>query len=381
VKESCVKPSDAWRDTAFDRLIARGLEEDRDRSGKACPDADLLAAWFDRSLSEAEAARIESHAGACASCQRILADLARTEPVVVRAAPEPAPARPWHWHWRWLVPLATAVVVVVAGSRTLRAPGPSSGTPPAQTVSPAVEVARAGEASGPAASAEPSPASSPEPPDASAPARGTTARALAPARPASVRDVVEREVVPTPPAAPRSDHAANAASGQPARAEEMAKAAPEAPAPRLGAEGVVGGMVAPPGIQAGARRASAIGVDPVVARTRVARGPSGISAWRWGPGALIEHSEDAGRTWSRQESGVTVRLVAGSAPGDRTCWIVGAKGVILRTTDGATWQQLPSPVASDLVAVRATSDVSAMITARDGTGYTTVDGGRRWRRR
>jgi hypothetical protein len=381
VKESRVKPSDAWRDTAFDRLIARGLEDDRDRSGKACPDADLLAAWFDRSLSEAEAARIESHAGACASCQRILADLARTEPVVVRAAPEPAPARPWHWHWRWLVPLATAVVVVVVGSRTLRAPGPSSGTPPAQAVFPAVEVARAGEVPGPAASAEPSPALSPAPPQASAPAPGTTARALAPARPAAVGDVVAREAVPTPPAAPRSDLAANAASGQPARAEETAKAAPAAPAVLSGAEGVVGGVVAPPGLQVSARRAAAPDVGQAAASTREVRGPSGISAWRWGPGALIEHSEDAGRIWRRQDSGATVRLVAGSAPGDRTCWIVGENGVILRTTDGATWQQLPSPVASDFVAVRATSDVSAVITARDGADYATVDGGRSWRKR
>ena len=115
-------------DPAFDRLIARGLAREADASGNACPDADLLAAWFDHSLSALESERIEAHAAGCECCQQILAALARSEPAVIRAAPLPAPARAWHWHWRWLVPLATAVVVVVVGSHTLRAPGPV--TPP-----------------------------------------------------------------------------------------------------------------------------------------------------------------------------------------------------------------------------------------------------------
>ena len=87
-----MKPTDAERDPAFDRLIARGLEGETDVSGRACPDADLLAAWFDRSLSRSEAERIETHAAGCGSCQQILADLARSEPEVIRAAPVPSPA-------------------------------------------------------------------------------------------------------------------------------------------------------------------------------------------------------------------------------------------------------------------------------------------------
>ena len=136
-----MKPTDAERDPAFGRLIARGLEGETDVSGRACPDADLLAAWFDRSLSKSEAERIETHAAGCGSCQQILADLARSEPEVIRAAPVPAPRRPWHWHWRWLVPVTTAAIVIVAiGSRTLRAPQPltiSSRESVAESVSPA----------------------------------------------------------------------------------------------------------------------------------------------------------------------------------------------------------------------------------------------------
>ena len=153
-----MKPTDADRDPAFERLIARGLEGETDVSGRACPDADLLAAWFDRSLSKSEAERIETHAAGCGSCQQILADLARSEPEVIRAAPVPAPTRPWHWHWRWLVPVTTAAIVIVAiGSRTLRAPQPltiSSRESVAESVSPAPAAADAAAQLTPAAPAE-----------------------------------------------------------------------------------------------------------------------------------------------------------------------------------------------------------------------------------
>ena len=45
-----MKPTDADGDRAFDRLIARGLATEADASAVACPDADLLAAWFDHAL-------------------------------------------------------------------------------------------------------------------------------------------------------------------------------------------------------------------------------------------------------------------------------------------------------------------------------------------
>ncbi len=103
--------------------------------------------------------------------------------------------------------------------------------------------------------------------------------------------------------------------------------------------------------------------------------------WRYGQGGVIERSTDRGQTWERQQSGVATALVDGSAATDRVCWIVGERGVVLRTVDGRTWARLPSPTAVDLVSVHAWSESSATITASDRSEYATSDGGRSWRLR
>jgi hypothetical protein len=111
-------------------------------------------------------------------------------------------------------------------------------------------------------------------------------------------------------------------------------------------------------------------------------GPSGATAtWRYGQGGLIERSSDGGRTWQRQNSGVTTSLADGSAATDLVCWLVGARGVVLRTTDGQTWERLPSPTSGDLVSVHAWSPSAASVTAADRSEYETADGGKTWRKR
>ena len=52
-----------------------------------CPAADVLAAYFERSLPQPEAARYELHFSACAVCQQHLAALARIETAVGAVAP------------------------------------------------------------------------------------------------------------------------------------------------------------------------------------------------------------------------------------------------------------------------------------------------------
>ena len=74
-------------------------------------------------------------------------------------------------------------------------------------------------------------------------------------------------------------------------------------------------------------------------------------------------------------------LADASAATDLVCWVVGARGVVLRTTDGRNWERLPSPTTGDLVSVHAWSDSVATVTAADRTTYETSDGGKTWRRR
>jgi hypothetical protein len=354
-----VKPTDGDRDPAFDRLVAGGLAREIDASGNACPDADLLAAWFDHTLSAVESERIESHASGCACCQQILAALARSEPVVVRAAPVPEPARPWHWHWRWVVPLATAVLVVMVGTRTLRAPGPVMMVPtPPSTAGPATQVQMT------------APPPAPQPPRSRPPdfgASGARARAE-PAPTAGLAAGAPSGAMATDlPAAEMAKRQADNATDKMLKAASPQPAAPAMPEPVT-----VGGRAVRPAPGTLNVRQTSV-TTPTLAGSAI--------AWRFGQDGAIEKSSDRGQTWERQSSGVTTALADASAPTDRVCWIVGAHGVVLRTTDGRTWQRLNSPTEADIVAVHAWSESSATITASDRSVYETTDGGQSWRRR
>ena len=391
-----MKPTDAERDAAFERLIARGLAGEADASGVACPDADLLAAWFDHSLSSTEADRIEAHASSCSHCQQVLGDLARSEPAVTRAAPLPEPAKPWHWHWRWLVPLATAAVVVVVAQRTLRAPGEEPGSAPIQPglAQPQSIVAETRESSSPLKSAG-------EMADAIRPTEQGARRADSAARQS---EFAEKAAAAPTFAPPKEGEAAKPAAAAPTRAAEDARAEARPVGGVVGqVVGGVGGVAkgradvqaenitvpapaqAPP---VALRTAAAAKLEPAVrdaaelVHSTSGAGPFGATAtWRYGDGGLVERSADGGRTWQRQASGVSTPLADGSASTDLVCWLVGARGVVLRTTDGRTWERLPFPISADLVSVHAWSELVATVTAADRTAYETADGGRTWRKR
>jgi hypothetical protein len=108
--------------------------------------------------------------------------------------------------------------------------------------------------------------------------------------------------------------------------------------------------------------------------------PDGKGIWRIQAAGIVEHSTDAGSTWTLQKTGVVADLTAGSAPSDKICWIVGRTGTILRTTDGgAHWSKVRSPVADDLSAVFAVDAQRATFSAASShKSYQTVDAGRTW---
>ena len=419
-----MKPTDADRDPAFERLIARGLAREADATGNACPDADLLAAWFDRSLSVSETERVETHASSCASCQQILADLARSEPPVLRAAPVPEPSRPWHWHWRWLVPVATAAVVFVLATRPLWAPqGPGdmesvrakAQAEMATRAASAQPIPNAEQAIAQGGTRSPAEERNAAPPAAPAPQVAGGAAAVFPQRLEQKQAAAAKETGPVAtradrPAAPSfagnlqvapiqggagAENKPLAAPGRMADARQQlgsaagsSGAAGGAGVPKTAADAVgrleesVAIVAAPapaPSVVAmkatGMKAESAIPLIPSVAFA-----PGGKVAWRVGLTGSIDRSADGGRTWSRQGSGVTTDLGAVSAPGDTVCWAAGADGVVLRTVDGSTWERVTPPARVLFVSVRASSLDAATVKASDGSEFTTTDGGRTWLR-
>jgi len=107
--------------------------------------------------------------------------------------------------------------------------------------------------------------------------------------------------------------------------------------------------------------------------------PTGSVRWRVGAGGAIAHSRNAGRTWEAQTSNVQADLLAGSAPSETVCWVVGREGTILRTTDGEHWEKITSPARADWIGIQAKDALHASVFAAGHKRYDTEDGGRTWR--
>jgi hypothetical protein len=101
--------------------------------------------------------------------------------------------------------------------------------------------------------------------------------------------------------------------------------------------------------------------------------------WRVGAAGTIELTKNGGKTWQGQFLNMKLLLVAGMAPSEKVCWLVGNDGAVLRTTDGFTWKKLAAPAAVNLVGVTAQDALRASVTASDGRTFSTEDGGKTWK--
>jgi hypothetical protein len=122
-------------DKAMDGLLRRSLARDA-AAGDTCPEPDILAAYYERSLDADEMAHQEQHFSQCSRCRERLAAIFRAESVAEipgelevmdaalmaprAAAPSRAAenepekhGRPGIFDWRWLAPVAAVILVVV----------------------------------------------------------------------------------------------------------------------------------------------------------------------------------------------------------------------------------------------------------------------------
>jgi hypothetical protein len=416
------------RERSFEKALARRLRANA--AAAACPDAETLAAYHERSLTPGEVNTWGQHIAACVSCQGILAQLEATDEIrvgadqhqdaaVVVSLPQ-SPKQQRAAHWRWLAPagaLAAGLLVWVAVHEKQ----------PAKVMQPAkIEVA---ENRPPAA------------PATTAPVESEKAEKLAPAPKTAATDTraaavdklnnLRAELAPKEVAAlsegdfaksDRKDAESDVAAQAPKGATEsvgiggIADASKSKQTEELPTQGreatnlvqlqastpkpVAGGPAplaqtdsnmmkkappAPAAPEAALELSSGLRNAPAfrMAKSRSPRpvpAPRGKVIWRLGAAGLIELSTDSGLTWTPQTSGTTADLFLGSAPSEQVCWVIGIGGTILRTADGgAHWASVASPISQNLGLIRASDALHATVWDMSRRhSFQTVDGGVTW---
>jgi len=317
-----------------------------------CLDAETLASWFDGGLKGAALEDVRAHVAACDRCQMLLGAMGRTRAASFAKASEPRPRR-----WlAWAIPLtaaATAIAVWVAIPEQRNVP----------VVTPATAPEEKREAAPPQAATQPEtrqetaapvvpPPAVPRAQRNAAPLTAPPARAAAPAATPPTAALQAPPPAAAPPPAERSASATLRAQPE-ARVldqQQRAAAAPAAPGDARGND-------------AGAS------TQAPLAETITVTGETP-------QGALI--ATLCGPRWRSAPSDVTGALTAGSSPSPNVCWVVGAGGVVRRSTNGQTWQRIPFPEMTDLSGVQASDARSARVTTADGRSFTTSDGGVTW---
>ncbi len=351
-------------DQITDALIRGGLV--RTDGDATCPDPSLLAALHEGGLEPDESERWMTHLAECRRCQATLAGLARVD---VETPSTQVPTYSWWSHvqrglrWPVLVPLAAGSVIVLAvwvvdpGSTV----GPRQPTPQRSTDTAAQSAA--------------APTSQPIRELASERSSPTADRTIAESAAGLAPD---EDAGVSPDNAPSAIRALDVQP--PALSEEVFETAPAraegaAVAPRLRPEALSSA-------RAGARRANTalLGADAPsdpVAEPVILFAPQDRRRWRAGLDGNIARTDDDGQTW-RVQLNVSERVRAGAAPSIDVAWLVGDRGLVLRTVDGERWVRTSVPVAAPLAGIDASDEFTATVTTADGRRFRTVDGGAGW---
>lgn len=403
-------PSDQ-SEQQFERALARHLSG---ASGSPeCPDAEILAAYHERSLSVEQMAQWKEHIAACARCQEALSLVEQTENVptkegqhqreserasqlaaaamaqratgtaraaesfVTRAAGAgPAAVRKLKLRpraaWSWIVPLGAvaAGVIVLISVREIR-------TQHAKQTQVALERL---------------PAPLPAAPQASA--RQEVRKQEAPV--AKTQNVPGAEKsAPSAPALQSSSPAI-----PPLRKEVAGSPRQESPSVRGGA---VAALEPPPSASSYAASADALQTNAPPASSPAPPAPGAAT-----PGVSAQHNEEIKKAQSFKakiaqlqptvpapaatsaeamavpSDNVLVQTALTNrryivAPGEKHAWRLGDGGLIEVSTDrGKTWKPQSSGIATDLTAGSAASDKVCWVVGKSGTLLLTVDGGKNW---
>ncbi len=412
---------DKGPDKAATELLRRSLARDSvlSAANDPCPEPEILAAYFERSLNAEETARCELHLSACARCREELALLERAgeRPAIEGRL---ARRRAWLWNWRWLAPVAATLVVAAVWI----AQRPLNPNRELQSQQPLVPMSQPSE-----------PPTREAPKLSRAPSRGAP-RAAAPSSEMAqnraldkAQNSLSREIAPfsanenrsaVAPLDNRRDAGSNLSAKsagarqsdseeRAARTETESKAmadglqtAPASPAvapppaqTANAAGGIAGGeadssaqalkskkqmaVAAKPNLYAQKDEKAALALSGIGAGARVVRTPDPKVLWQIAEKGILK-SQDGGATWHQADLPVAnAPVVALAAPSAQVCWLVGRDSLILLTTDGTHWQSIVPPAQADFVKVVAENESSATVTSVEGARFQTRDSGKHWR--
>jgi len=426
------------QDKAMNGLLRQGLARDA-ATAQDCPQADVLAAYYQRSLDAEEATRWELHFSRCARCREQLAAMVRADEAA-EAAPGRARERSWFANPWMLVPAAAAALAILLwvqfapmmrSRQTGTAEVATAVQPAAPSVAPAGTVARKAAS----ASSKVSPALAAPKPERRAQEADREARNH---KAASLKDSGKREQfstrvtlaesapavaappqesrkeggeavgaarianVPPPPASAQAQYAPGVVGGVPGGQPQRPAAAP-AVAPQqnqipkqeartnlsllegqAAKEDSQAMQKAPAAVAATGERtaakaaASRLRTADERSGSRIIHSPDAKVLWRIASPGFVELSLDGGATWNGQEVDPNAELLAGASPGRKVCWLVGRNGAVFVTRDARTWNKVAPPAALDFVRVSAENDRAASVVSSDGQTFRTSDAGASW---
>ncbi|HEY6443221.1 MAG TPA: YCF48-related protein [Candidatus Acidoferrales bacterium] len=399
-------------------MLRQSLAHEPAAAGE-CPEPEILAAYFERSLTTEETARCELHFSGCARCREELAlvERASRDAAVAGDGAQPAGRRAWVWDWRWLAPVATALIV--AAIWIVQRPSNSNRESQSQTL---VAMSRPSESP---AKESPAPSRTPaeSAPSAASPKsemaqnraldkkqnavsreviQPSTNERLHPVRPFDARKDTDSNLAAKSAGAPHSDSEDRAAqtNTESTTSPDDLHPGPASPAatPPSAQAANAGGIVhagrdessqalkskqqmaapATPNLyaQKDAKATPASGAIGAVAR--VVRTPDPNVLWQISEKGILK-SEDGAATWRPVDLPVAnAQVVSIAAPSAQVCWLVGRDSLILLTTDGTHWQSIVPPAQADFVQVVAENASSATVATAEGLKFRTNDAGKHW---
>ena len=356
------------------------------------PDANLLAAFVEKTLPKRERAQVLNHLAQCAECREVVASAFPADAQVTVPLSSPA-RRGWSiWQalrWRTLAAALAAVAIGVVlhwyPRNRQEAVSKGMGSTIAASASkaprpPSVELSAEGR------------------PKAPVTKRGTEARQ-------SPRETAELVKGATPPGGPQVvAHPVGAelkrevammaavrptagAGPVPAKAESVTVAAGLSTGLAGGASAsgyTMSGPAAPASMSAESKQAP---LSRMALRAELASAVARAAAlWTISPDGKLQRSDDGGGTWEEVPVDDKVTFRATLALG-RDVWAGGSGGVLYHSNDaGANWTRVKlisdgSPVTETIVSIIASSPDLQHLTVKTSRGekWTTEDGGQHWK--